>query len=134
MVSPTRTYWPGRYRFFLGLWGARKVRERIIGRLPRIDSVQAQELASFSTAIFKGMRPRTEALPTFSDEQLTNLEMPVLVLLGENDITMDSQAIRRRIKENVMNPTVRVVPRMRHFLGNQSESIRNFLAQNHSSP
>jgi pimeloyl-ACP methyl ester carboxylesterase len=114
----------------LGPWGARKVSERIVGRLPRIDSDLARTLAALSAAIFGGMRPRTEKLPRFTDEQLANLEMPVLALLGENDVTMDSQLIKERVERNITNSTVAVVHNMRHFLGDQTASIGDFLARN----
>jgi len=113
----------------LGPWGARKVSERIIGCLPKIESAQARELGALSAAIFNGMRPRTEKPPTVTDEQLRSLEMSVFVLLGENDVTMDAQAIKERIDKNVQHSIVCIVPGRRHFLGDQTRSICEFLTR-----
>jgi len=114
----------------LGPWGAKKVRERIVGRIPRSESPQALEFAAFSAAIFGGMRPRTEKPPTFTDEQLRSLRTPVLVLLGEDDITMDTPAIVERVGRNVTNSRVVVVPGKRHYLGDRSAAICDFLSRN----
>lgn len=111
----------------LGPWGARKVRERIIGRTPAIVSDEVREFQKFSNAIFKGMRPRTQRMPTIADEQLAGLTVPVFVLLGEHDVTMDSQAIKQRIERNVAQSEVKIIPGVRHYLGDQAEQILDFL-------
>ena len=111
----------------LGPWGARKVRERIIGRCPTAMPDQAREFLKFSNAIFRGMRPRTERPPTVTDQQLADLTMPVCVLLGEKDVTMDSRKIKHRIERSMPHAEVMIVPGASHYLGNQSESMLDFL-------
>lgn len=111
----------------LGPWGARKVRERIIGRSSYKLTEEALEFQKFSNAIFKGMRPRTERLPIVTDEQLAALTMPVFVLLGEYDVTIDSQTIKQRVEPNVPAAEITIVPGVRHYLGDQSEPILSFL-------
>ena len=111
----------------LGSWGAEKVRERIVGRSQGDQTEDQRTLSAFSAAIFEGMRPRTESLRTFSDDELAGLDMPILVLLGADDVTMDSKEIEQRFRQFVPQSEVNVFPGMRHFLGNQAEAINKFL-------
>jgi pimeloyl-ACP methyl ester carboxylesterase len=113
----------------LGSWGARKVRERILGRSQAIETERQAKLLEFSAAIFEGMRPRTESLRKISDDELAAIDIPVLVLLGADDVTIDSIEIKRRFKRLVSQAEVKVLPGMRHFLGNQSETIKGFLSE-----
>lgn len=111
----------------LGPWGARKVRERIIGTFPSPDSDREKKFAELTDLIFKSMVPRTENLPPFTDEQLSRLTMPVLVLLGGRDVTMDSSRIKHRFEEYVRHAEILVYPNARHYLGDQSAAIAQFL-------
>lgn len=118
--------WPLPLLLF-GSWGARKVRERVIGRAPANMSEQVARFVEFTQAVFRGMRPRTERIPRFSDDQLGRLTMPVFVLLGGKDITMDSSTIKRRIEQHVPNCKILMLAEARHYLGDQSEPIFDFL-------
>jgi pimeloyl-ACP methyl ester carboxylesterase len=111
----------------LGSWGAEKVRERIVGRSQTPETAQQTKLSEFSTAIFEGMKPRTESLRKISDDELAALDIPVLVLLGADDVTMDSIEIERRFRRLVSHAEIKMFPGKRHFLGNQSEAISGFL-------
>lgn len=111
----------------LGPWGARRVQERLLGKLPAPESEEERQFAALSQAILKEMKPRTESFATFSDEQLGRLTMPVLVLLGGRDVTMDSGQIERRFKAQAPNAEVVVYPEARHYLGDQSVPIAGFL-------
>lgn len=79
----------------LGPWGAAKVQERIIGKFPPLETEGARQYVDLTGLIFRSIVPRTE-LPSFTDKQLAGLPMPVLILLGGRDVTMDSEAIKRR--------------------------------------
>ncbi|MEQ9452395.1 MAG: alpha/beta hydrolase [Pseudomonadales bacterium] len=111
----------------LGSWGAEKVQERILG--PRTEPATEHQLhvAQLSGAIFEGMKPR-DGLKRFSDTELKNLKMPVLVLLGSEDVTMDSSKIRDRFEELIPHAEIRIYEGKRHFLGNQSDVISAFIA------
>jgi pimeloyl-ACP methyl ester carboxylesterase len=111
----------------LGPWGAERVQERLVGRLPAPESEEARGFAALSEAIFEGMRPRAESFDTFTDEDLGRLSMPVLVLLGDRDVTMDSGQIERRFGEHVPDAEVVVYPEKRHYLGDQSVHIARFV-------
>lgn len=111
----------------LGPWGARKVRERIVGHLPNVATEEARRFAEFTDSILKGMKPRTEAAPGVTDQQLAQLSVPVLVLLGARDVTMDSASIKRRFEKHVRGAEVLLFPDARHYLGDQSQTISAFL-------
>ena len=111
----------------LGTWGARKVRERIVGRIPQATTAEARQFAEFTDSIFKGMKPRTAGAPAVTDEQLSRLSMPTLVLVGTEDVTMDAPRIKHRIEQHVRGAEVRLFPDTRHYLGDQSHVIAEFL-------
>lgn len=115
----------------LGPWGARKVRERIVGALATAVTDDERRFAAFTDSIFNGMRPRTEGAPAVTDEQLAQLAVPVLVLLGADDVTMDSARIKLRIERHVPTAEVVVFPDTRHYLGDQSATIAAFLRNVH---
>lgn len=111
---------------FLGPWGAAKVQERIIGKFPPPETEEAKQYAALTGLIFRSMVPRTE-LPSFTDAQLAGLPMPVLILLGGRDVTMDSGVIKRRFEQNVAQAEVVLYPDARHYLGDQSPAMVQFL-------
>jgi pimeloyl-ACP methyl ester carboxylesterase len=111
----------------LGPWGARKVRERIIGKFPEPDAEDAKQFAALTDLIFKSMAPRTEKLPSFTDKQLERLRMPVFVLLGGRDVTMDARLIKQRFEEHVAHAEIQLDPNGRHYLGDQSVGMARFL-------
>ena len=115
-----------------GGWGARKVTERIMGALREPQTEETERLGQLSNALFRGMRPRTGAPGPFTDAQLARLNMPVLALLGEHDVTVDTPKAAKRLNDAVANVQVRVVEGAGHYLGDQSEQIREFIAANAS--
>lgn len=126
-VADKNIIWWALPLLLLGRWGAHKVRERIVGRFPKPVSDVEQKVAELTDMIFQSMVPRTESLPPFTDAQLGRLAMPVLVLLGGRDVTMDSQRIKRRFERYVRQAEVLLYPDARHYLGDQSAAITQFL-------
>ncbi len=110
----------------LGHWGAAKVQERIIGKFPPPETEEARQYAALTDLVFRSMVPRTEQ-PSFTDAQLAGLAMPLLVLLGGRDVTMDAEAIKRRFEQHVPQAEVVIYPDARHYLGDQSPVIGQFL-------
>lgn len=115
----------------LGPWGARKVRQRIVGTFPSPVSDEEKKVAELTDLIFKNMVPRTENLPAFTNKQLSRLTMPALVLVGERDVTMDSCRIKHRFEQHVKQAEVLLYPNARHYLGDQSTVIAQFLRRTH---
>lgn len=111
----------------LGNWGARKVRAMILGRTPAGASKAHQQFADFIALIFQHLRPRTKRHPILTDEQLKQLTMPVLAILGGKDVIFDSAAIQRRLERTLANAEVRLIPEAGHFIPGQTAPIRDFL-------
>lgn len=126
-MADTNILWWALPLLLLGPWGARKVRERIVGTFPSPVSDEEKKLAELTDLIFTNMTPRTENLPSFTDTQLSRLRMPILVLLGGRDVTMDSSRIKQRFEQYAQLPEVLLYPNARHYLGDQSAVIADFL-------
>jgi pimeloyl-ACP methyl ester carboxylesterase len=111
----------------LGKWGARKVREKIIGRTPANASKAQQLFADFIALIFQHLRPRTERHPVLTDDQLKRLTMPVLAILGGRDVIFDSLAIQRRLEQTLPHAEIRFIPDAGHFIPRQTQAVLDFL-------
>lgn len=111
----------------LGSWGARKVQERIIGKFAPPATDEAIQYAALSELTFQNMAPRTMSLPAFTDEQLKRLRMPVFVLLGGRDVTMDARRIKGRFEQCVPQAEVLLDPEASHYLGGRSAVVAPFL-------
>ena len=111
----------------LGKWGARKVREMILGRTPANLSKAHQAFADFIALIFRHLRPRTARHPILSDDQLRRLTMPVMVILGGKDVIFDSAAIQQRLERALPHALIRYLPEAGHFIPGQTAPIVDFL-------
>ncbi len=111
-----------------GRWGIRKAMEHILGRLPPDAPQGVQYVWNFMALIFENLRPRTAALPVFSDQALSALRMPVLAILGARDTMVDSTVIRERLAQVVPHALIRFLADAGHDLGDQSQSVLEFLS------
>lgn len=110
----------------LGKWGRRKLIQRITGvreRSPETDAV-----GEYMSLIFAHFRPRTEVLPKIADDALQKLSMPVLAILGGEDVFIDSAGTRARLEQNVERITVIFLPEAGHFLPGHAHTIADFVA------
>jgi pimeloyl-ACP methyl ester carboxylesterase len=96
------------------------------GALPAATP-HAQEFADYLMLIHTHFRPRRERLPTFDDDQLGRLRMPVLAIVGGRDRMLDSYGTRRRLERAVPSATVRLLPDAGHVLLGQSGVVLDFL-------
>ncbi len=107
----------------MGPWGARKAREMVLGRTPDNLSPAIQ----YFSLIHKNFRPRMVKLPIFSDDALQRLSMPVLAILGGQDVLLDSAGTKRRLERNVAHAEIRYLPEAGHFIPGQTAPILRFL-------
>ncbi|MFZ5720651.1 MAG: alpha/beta fold hydrolase [Pseudomonadota bacterium] len=117
---------------FLGRWGRRKILERMAGgqaMAPDQASPEAQAYGEFIDLVFANFRPRTEALPPFSDAELSRLAMPLLAILGARDVMIDSAGTRDRLVRNVPKAEVAWLPQAGHLLIGHGAEIDAFLAR-----
>ncbi|MFI1918514.1 alpha/beta fold hydrolase [Nocardia sp. NPDC020380] len=77
--------------------------------------------------IFEHFNPRREKLPRFTDAELQRLTMPVLVMVGDQDVMMDSVDTARRIRANIPAARVNLLPGMGHAVTGQTETVLKFL-------
>jgi pimeloyl-ACP methyl ester carboxylesterase len=111
----------------LGNWGARKVREKILGRTPANAPKAHQVFADFIALIFQHLCPRTKRHPILSDDALKRLTMPVMVILGGKDVVLDSAAIKQRLERVLPHAAIRYLPEAGHFIPGQTAPILEFL-------
>ncbi|MTE13875.1 alpha/beta fold hydrolase [Nocardia aurantiaca] len=76
---------------------------------------------------FTHFNPRTGKLPIFTDAQLNSLPMPVLVIVGEQDVMFNSADTARRAAHTIANATVRVLPDIGHAILGQTSPVLEFL-------
>ncbi len=126
-VADKNILWWALPLLLIGPWGANKVQERIIGKLAPPATEEAKQYAALTELAFRGMAPRAESLPTFTDKQLKQLRMPVLVLLGGRDVTTDARRIQGRFAQHVPQAEVLLDPEASHYLGDRSADIASFL-------
>ncbi len=111
----------------LGAWGKRKTSELILGRGPANPSPAMRTFIEFVSLIHRNLRPRMVKMPTFSDAALQRLTMPVMAIVGGQDVLLDSAETRRRLERNVQHVDVRYHPEAGHFIPRQTAPILEFL-------
>lgn len=109
-----------------GPWGRRKLSAIITGPAARAQPLHPAA-AQFLSLIYRHFRPRTERIPIASDAALRRLVMPVLAILGAEDVMVDSPGIARRLEENVPRAEIRILPHTGHAILNQTQPILDFL-------
>ena len=114
----------------MGDWGRNIVRELMVGNQTNRGSALATKLADLLAIIPQHFNPRLEKLPIFSDEQLAGIDVPVMAVVGGKDMMLDAEAIRERLDASVANFKLDYLPEARHFPGDRSEQIREFLLDN----
>lgn len=87
----------------------------------------AAAFAEFPILIFKAFRPRMGRIPIFSDDDLRQLKMPVLVIVGGRDPMLESVQTEERLSRLVPSADVRLLPAAGHLLPDTAESIVTFL-------
>lgn len=112
---------------FLGARGRRKAMAIVAGRTlgPKLHS--RDPLAQLLAVTFRHFRPRRARVPRFSDKELQKLTMPVMLIVGDGDVLLDSTESARRLERSAALPTVRLLPDMGHVIWGQTRPILDFL-------
>jgi pimeloyl-ACP methyl ester carboxylesterase len=109
-------------------FGARGLRQTMRLALgPGARDVAGDEVGALALLIFKHFRPRTEPIPTFSDDALRSLEVPLMAVVGGKDAMIDSYETERRLTATAPHATVHVLPEAGHLLPDQTETLLQFL-------
>jgi len=108
----------------LGDSGHARIRRMVFGR----ERVPA-EMERFLTLVMREFKPRLEMLPLFSDEQLRQLTMPTLVLVGSEDRLRSPGPIIARVQRLVPTATAEIVPGASHALLDGFQRVERYLAE-----
>lgn len=109
-----------------GRWGMRRTVRLVLGPAGSRSDVD-RSAAEFSLLVFHHFSPRMDAVPTFDDDTLRRLTMPVLAVVGGRDALLDSDETRQRLTTTVPQATVRLLPEAGHLLPDQTMTVLQFL-------
>ena len=79
--------------------------------------------------ILDSYRPRRTTLPRFSDDQIRQLSIPVLVIAGAEDRLIDADDTSRRLKELLPDVEMHLRPGVGHIPTDYTAVIEEFLAR-----
>ena len=94
---------------------------------PGARDIAGDEVGALALLIARHFRPRTESIPTFSDETLRSLTVPLMAVVGGKDAMIDSYETERRLTATVPHATVHLLPESGHLLPDQTETVLRFL-------
>ncbi len=84
---------------------------------------------SLASEIFKHFKPRTARMPVFSEQSLSKLTMPILMLFGDSDQLIPADKSIQRLKQFAQHANIELLPNTGHLIVNQTELILKFLNQ-----
>jgi pimeloyl-ACP methyl ester carboxylesterase len=114
--------------YFMGAWGRRKALELVMGLPPEERTPAAERFLSSCELIMRHHIIRTQPLPVFRDKALRKLTMPVLAVLGANDVVFNSNTTRRRLQSLVDGAKVIWLESAGHGLTDQTTAVCEFLS------
>lgn len=111
----------------LGPLGMRKIREKVFGPAPKEFSAELQPMADLMETVGRAIKPRVVKIPQLKDEQLRQLTMPILTIIGGRDVLLDSRDTRARLEQAAPHAEICFIEDGYHFLPNQSQRVMDFL-------
>ena len=112
---------------FMGKWGKQKIRESIMGKVPKETSEEAREFAAFFEMLTSEFKPRMLTLPRLSDSDIRNLSFPVYVVLGGRDVMLHTEETRDRLEAFAPDAVIDFHPEARHYITGTQQTIVPFL-------
>ncbi|MFN3623446.1 MAG: alpha/beta fold hydrolase [Hyphomicrobium sp.] len=110
----------------LGPWGKRKIREKVFGPAPDIAD-ELRPMADLMETVGRAIKPRVVKIPQLTDEQLHQVAMPILTIIGGRDVLLDSRDTRARLEQAAPHAEMCFIEDGYHFLPNQSARVMEFL-------
>lgn len=110
---------------FLGNWGLGKIAQLVNGR-----QSMPKEVEEYTKLIAKNFKLRTEPVPIYSDVELQQLKMPVLLFAGEKDVLLNSVETVNRISNLLPNATTKLLSDYGHVLVGLKSNVVKFLLEN----
>ena len=89
-----------------------------------------KQYAQYLSQLIRGTRSRIIKHRQFTDSELTGIENSVLLLFGENEVSIDWQAVIERAKKLIRNLKTQVIPGTGHALqGEKPEEVNACIIQ-----
>ena len=110
----------------LGKWGKKKTLKLIGAEQSSQDMVTDLSLAHLT---FEHFKPRTAKMPIFSEQSLSKLSMPILMLFGDSDQLIPADQSIKHLKEFAPHAEIELLPDTGHLIVNQTERILKFLTK-----
>lgn len=108
----------------LGDWGFNKITQLVNGK-----QIMLKEAQEYTKLIARSFNLRTEPVPIYSDDELRQLKMPVLLFAGENDVMLNSKETVNRMSRLVPNIKSTLLSGYGHVLIGFQNEIMNFLLE-----
>ncbi|MGW6121019.1 alpha/beta fold hydrolase [Nocardia sp. NPDC055165] len=119
-----------RYGWLVKAIGLRMIGRHSVHEMARLglglDGAQADPIVDDIALTFTHFTPRPGKLPIFRDEQLREVDIPVLIIVGERDALFDSARTAERARAFTRGE-VRLLPGVGHALLNQSAAVSEFV-------
>ena len=117
------------FLMMMGQWGKDKLRQMVMGKSSGQSSDGLNIYMDFVSLIQKHFKPRVVRFSSFSDDMLKSLKMPVLGIVGKEDVFFDSMGTKSRLEQNLPDTNVIYHPDMGHIITGQTEVILKFLQE-----
>ncbi|MGI1658305.1 MAG: alpha/beta fold hydrolase [Desulfitobacterium sp.] len=129
-IAPVSSGLLWKFLFFslFGKWGEQQILKMLTGgKVPLEVSPGMEEGLAFTMLINKHFKPRTAKLPIYTDEALSKLSMPILIICGEYDQLIPAKKSISRLKQLAPQTESVLLPNTGHVVINQAERILDFL-------
>lgn len=113
------------FYLLLGEKGMDKLYKKVNGNQPLPEVV-----LNYQKLLGKNFNFRREVIPLFTDLELKQLSMPVILFVGEKDIMFHSAATAKRLGDLLPHANINILPGAGHTLINLTDRIGIFLASN----
>ncbi|TCL61457.1 pimeloyl-ACP methyl ester carboxylesterase [Hydrogenispora ethanolica] len=126
-IGPQRISFLFKALFYMlfGEKGMAELYKKINGNQPLPEVV-----LKYQKLLGKNFNFRREVIPLFSDLELKQLSMPVILFVGEKDIMLHSAVTAKRLGDLLPHAKINVLPGAGHTLINLTDRISAFLASN----
>jgi pimeloyl-ACP methyl ester carboxylesterase len=120
--------WKSLFFSLFGKWGEQQILRILTGgTMPLEESPDLEKGLAFTMLINKHFKPRTAKLPIFTEEALSKLTMPILIICGEHDQLIPGKKSISRLKQVAQQAETELLPNTGHVVINQAERIIRFL-------
>ncbi|MCY9529336.1 alpha/beta hydrolase [Paenibacillus alvei] len=112
----------------LGKWGQLQILKLVGAGHISSSSLSGLEVdLTFASLIFKNFKPRTAKMPLFSNQSLSQLTMPILMLFGDSDQLIPASKSMNRLKQAAQHAKIELLPDTGHLIVNQTDRMLKFL-------